>query len=106
MNRRETLAGTAITLGISLVKPQEVRAAKGAQPPARDVFTPGEPWLDTSGKPIQAHGGSLIQVGTDFLWYGENKEYTTGKTDIWTWGIRCYRSVDLYNWTAAPPTVK
>jgi hypothetical protein len=34
-------------------------------------------------------------VGGDFYWYGENKEFTTGETDVWTWGVRCYRSRDL-----------
>ena len=62
-------------------------------------FQPGRVWLDTAGKPIQAHGGSIIKVGETYYWYGENKEFTTGKTDIWTWGIRCYASTDLYNWT-------
>ena len=33
-----------------------------------------------------------------YYWYGENKEYTDGKNSIWTWGIRMYRSTDLYNW--------
>ena len=63
-----------------------------------DRFYPGRVWLDTEGKRIQAHGGSVIQVGEDFYWYGENKEKTDGKNGIWTWGIRCYRSRDLYNW--------
>lgn len=30
-----------------------------------DRFTPGEVWLDTDGKPIQAHGGAvLVHDGT------------------------------------------
>ena len=33
-----------------------------------------------------------------YYWYGENKEFTTGKTGIWTTGVRCYSSSDLYNW--------
>jgi hypothetical protein len=61
-------------------------------------FRPGEVWLDTAGKPIQAHGGSLLRVDDVYYWYGENKEFTTGKTDVWTWGVRCYSSADLYNW--------
>lgn len=64
----------------------------------RRSFTPGEVWLDTAGKPIQAHAGSMIVVDGVFYWYGENKEFTTGKGDIWTYGVRCYRSTDLYNW--------
>ncbi len=33
-----------------------------------------------------------------YYWYGENKEKTTGESDIWHWGVRCYASTDLYNW--------
>ncbi len=54
--------------------------------------------MDTAGKPIQAHGGSIIEVDGNFYWYGENKEFTNGKTKVWTWGVRCYESTDLYNW--------
>lgn len=64
----------------------------------RRSFRPGEVWLDTAGKPIQAHGGSILQIGEAYYWYGENKEFTTGKTDIRGWGVRCYLSTDLYNW--------
>ena len=63
-----------------------------------DRFYPGQPWLDTEGKRIQAHGGSVIFVDGTYYWYGENKEYTDGKNGIWTWGVRCYASKDLYNW--------
>ncbi len=61
-------------------------------------FLPGREWLDTAGKPIQAHGGSILFAEGAYYWYGENKEKTDGKTDVWTWGVRCYRSEDLYNW--------
>lgn len=85
----------------------------------RDCFLPGQVWLDTKGERIQAHGGALFcesdtssgeispfrkdgeqgaASGYTYYWYGENKEFTDGKSDIWTWGIRAYRSVDLYNW--------
>ena len=40
---------------------------------------PGQVWLDTEGKRIQAHGGSVICVEDTFYWYGENKENTTGQ---------------------------
>lgn len=46
-----------------------------------DSFRPGQEWHDTSGHPIQAHGGSLIEKDGVFYWYGENKERTTGKDD-------------------------
>lgn len=62
------------------------------------AFYPGQEWLDTEGKPIQAHGGSVLYVDGRFYWYGENKEKTDGKNGIWHWGVRCYSSTDLYNW--------
>jgi Glycosyl hydrolases family 43 len=59
---------------------------------------PGQPWLDTGGHRIQAHGGSVHHEEGTFYWYGENKERTTPGSGIWHWGVRCYRSTDLYNW--------
>lgn len=63
---------------------------------------PGQLWLDTSGKPIQAHGFSVFYSEMEgvFYWYGENKEKTVGGPDntIWHWGVRCYRSEDLCSW--------
>lgn len=64
-----------------------------------DRFYPGKTWLDTEGKRIQAHGGSVFYQDGVYYWYGENKEFTTGQNDIWHWGVRCYTSTDLYNWT-------
>lgn len=71
---------------------------------------PGIKWLDTEGKPIQAHGFSVFYNQEDKLWYwyGENKEKTDGKGCIWHWGVRLYTSRDLYNWEdkglIIPPT--
>ncbi len=97
MDRREFLGGSIALAGFPLST-----FAKSAELDSRfrrrQSFTPGEVWLDTSGKPIQVHGGSILKVGGQFFWYGENKEFTTGETDVWTWGVRCYRSRDFYNW--------
>ena len=62
------------------------------------TINPGQPWLDTEGKRIQAHGGSVFFWEGAYYWYGENKEKTDGQSDIWHWGVRCYRSDDLMNW--------
>ena len=61
---------------------------------------PGEVWLDTNGNPIQAHGFQVFYEDEDsmYYWYGENKEFTTLGSNVWTWGIRAYRSRDFYNW--------
>lgn len=65
-----------------------------------DCFAPGQLWLDTNGTPIQAHGFSVFYENGIYYWYGENKEYTKGGlfNRIWHWGVRCYSSIDLYNW--------
>lgn len=57
-----------------------------------ESFHPGQPWLDTNGKRIHAHGGSIFYESGRYYWYGENKEKTTGLDSIWHWGIRCYVS--------------
>ena len=59
---------------------------------------PGKVWLDTNGNRIQAHGGSIMYIDGVYYWYGENKEKTDGVNGIWHWGVKCYRSTDLYNW--------
>lgn len=59
---------------------------------------PGKVWLDTRGKPIQAHGFSVLYHDGLYYWIGENKEFTRPFGRVWTWGIRCYTSADLHNW--------
>ena len=42
---------------------------------------PGKPWLDTAGKRIQAHGGSVTAMDGVYYWYGENKEKTARREE-------------------------
>lgn len=57
-------------------------------------FRPGDVWLDTDGKPIQAHSaGILCEKGT-YYWYGEDKTLGNGNKR----GVSCYSSTDLYHW--------
>ena len=63
-----------------------------------DSIKPGQVWLDTSGKPIQAHGFQIFEQDGTYYWYGENKEHTLRGSNVWTWGIRAYKSTDFYNW--------
>lgn len=71
----------------------------GAMAQRYNSIRPGQRWLDTEGKPIQAHGFQIFATddGT-YYWYGENKEHTLTDSNVWTWGIRAYRSKDFYNW--------
>ena len=61
---------------------------------------PGKVWLDTNGKPIQAHGFTVFynEEAGKWYWFGENKEKTDGKGTVWHWGVRLYTSSDLMNW--------
>ncbi len=66
-------------------------------------FTPGAVWNDTSGNPIQAHGGDMLYSNGVYYWYGENKNTKTylvnGEPHADVIGISVYTSTDLYNWT-------
>lgn len=64
----------------------------------QDAVYPGQPWLDTKGERIQAHGGAVFYEDGLYYWYGENKEHTDGQNGVWTWGIKVYSSADLCNW--------
>ena len=63
-----------------------------------DSIRPGKVWLDTEGKRIHAHGGSVFFENGIFYFYGENKEKSVYGSGIWHYGVRMYSSCDLYNW--------
>lgn len=74
---------------------------KREKPAARhyqEAVYPGRTWLDVHGERIQAHAGGFLYENGTYYWYGENKEHTDGRSNIWTWGIRLYASEDFYNW--------
>lgn len=50
----------------------------------------GQPWYDTDGNPLHAHGGCMLKVAGTFYWYGENR---TGNRYV-----SLYSSEDLQNW--------
>ena len=57
-----------------------------------------QPWFDTSGNRIQAHGGSVLYANNRYYFYGENKENTKAGSGVWHNGVNCYSSEDLVNW--------
>jgi hypothetical protein len=59
---------------------------------AAGEFRPGETWLDTSGSPIQAHGGGILVHSNVFYWYGEDR--TPGGSGA----VACYSSTNLCDW--------
>ena len=50
---------------------------------------PGEVWLDTEGKPIQAHGFQVTFREGKYYWYGEDKTHTLFGTNRMFGGVRC-----------------
>ena len=58
-------------------------------------FRSGEPWLDTDGNIIDAHGGGLLVDGGRYYWYGSQRN---GWKCCHDGGINLYSSADLYNW--------
>ena len=48
----------------------------------KNKIYPGKTMKNEDGNKIQAHGAGMIYENGTYYWYGENKEYTTGKTDI------------------------
>lgn len=73
---------------------------------AQDIVS-GEVWLDTSGNPINAHGGGILYHNGKYYWYGEYKKGKTILPEWATWecyrtdvtGVGCYSSLDMVNWT-------
>ncbi|KAF6982372.1 hypothetical protein CFC21_000769 [Triticum aestivum] len=73
----------------------------------RYLYYPGRVWLDTDGKPIQAHGGGVLydEKSETYFWYGENKDGKTykahdkGPDRVDIVGVSCYSSKDLWSWT-------
>ncbi|MBQ6482341.1 MAG: family 43 glycosylhydrolase [Anaerolineaceae bacterium] len=61
---------------------------------------PGKRWLDTAGKPIQAHGFTVFydEAAKEYKWFGEDKGNSRFGGTVWHWGVRLYISKDLYNW--------
>lgn len=68
------------------------------QPVSYKSIRPGEVWLDTEGKPIQAHGFQVVWRDGKYFWYGEDKTDTLFGTNRMFGGVRCYSSDDFYNW--------
>ncbi|HEU5080022.1 MAG TPA: glycoside hydrolase family 43 protein [Opitutaceae bacterium] len=74
---------------------------------ASGTIDSGSLWLDTSGHPINAHGGGFLRFDGRYYWYGEIKTGETtlpevnaswGGTRVPFTGVGCYSSTDLSTW--------
>ena len=70
-------------------------------------FVQYEKWLDSSGHPINAHGGGILYHNGMYYWYGEFKKDKTYTPEGAPWecyrtdvgGVSCYSSPDFTTWT-------
>jgi len=72
--------------------------AQGPTETPAKAFHPGEVWLDTSGAPINAHGGGFLFRDDTYFWFGEFKTEGPGGNAA-NVGVSVYTSRDLYHWT-------
>ena len=63
----------------------------------RKSFQPGEPWPDSNGVHINAHGGGMLDHDGVYYWFGEHKiaGEAGNRAEV---GVHVYSSRDLYNW--------
>ena len=57
------------------------------------VFAPGADWLDTDGRPIEAHTGGMFHEGSTYYWVGASWR---GEDKFQAFNL--YSSADLQNW--------
>ena len=69
--------------------------------PRNSHFQPGQPWLDTQGTHLNAHGFGLLDFGGRHYWYGAHKIAGKTESEKNEAGVRCYVSDDLLNWQDA-----
>lgn len=89
----ETISAVSFLSGIAS---SQAQFAYDIEPVPSSYTAPpiGKLWYDTSGTPIQGHGGNILKHGAWYYWVGENKSDNTTKFA----GISLYKSKDLTNW--------
>ena len=62
---------------------------------ASGVIKPGDPWVDSRGQRIQAHGGGVTFWHGVYYWFGEDRTQTNNPEKRY---VACYSSRDLVHW--------
>ena len=87
-----------IVVGLAAAAVAAVLALSALPASAAEVtISPGTAWTDTQGKPIQAHGGGMIKVGSTWYWFGEDKTGESQDNAVFR-NVPCYSSTDLAHW--------
>ncbi|RKD17124.1 beta-glucanase [Pelobium manganitolerans] len=58
----------------------------------QQAIVPAQPWADTDGVPINAHGGGVILQKGKYYWFGEKRGRSASE------GVSVYSSKDLVSW--------
>lgn len=64
---------------------------------SRADFVAMDPWLDSDGVHINAHGGGVLFHEGRYYWFGEHKVAGGRGNQAWV-GVGCYSSDDLFRW--------
>ena len=88
-----SLRSIVIALVAFVVAAGAVTAAVLPAEAATVTITNGTQFTDTSGNGVHAHGGGVLQVGSYYYWFGENRN-----TDDTFKAVSVYRSTDLKTW--------
>lgn len=83
-------SAVAAALALLLIVSVWFGASAGKADAAQVGLLNGVQFKDTAGNPLNAHGGSMIKVGSYYYWVGENRDGTNY--------VSLYRSTDLKNW--------
>ena len=85
---------TALTIG-------SVGLCAESTPQRHTHFRPGQPWPDTQGTHLNAHGFCVLDFGGRHYWYGSHKIAGKTESEKNEAGVCCYVSDDLLNWQNA-----
>jgi beta-galactosidase len=106
LSGKERVNGETVTLEPWGLVVLEEKGGGGAAAGLKEGAGPGGDWLDTDGRPINAHGaGILFRDGVYYL-FGEIKKGQTRLVPGQDWedyrvdagGVSCYSSRDLIHW--------
>jgi hypothetical protein len=91
-NRRLLSLGLslAVTVGAGLAAVTMAVPAAHAAPVS---ITNGTQFTDTAGRTVHAHGGGVLQVGSYYYWFGENRNPNNTFR-----AVSVYRSTNLRDW--------
>jgi hypothetical protein len=105
LRARRVQPGTILGLVtlVALLSFGRTTLAAAAPTPRNTHFQPGQPWLDTQGTHLNAHGFGIVDFGGRHYWYGAHKIAGKTESEKNEAGVRCYVSDDLLNWQDTGP---